>query len=48
MRTLGGGGALEVGDVRLLENGSEYRGTRGSDLVVVETAGEGRSPERGW
>ena len=39
----GAGGALEVSDVRLVEDGGERSGTLGSDLVVVETADEGRS-----
>ena len=33
-----GGGALEDGDVCLLEDGSECGGTLVSDVVVVETA----------
>ena len=36
-----GGGALEVGDLRLLEDGSERNGALGSDAVVQETAREG-------
>ena len=38
-----GRGALEVRDLRLFEDGSERRGALASDVVVVETAGEGRS-----
>eukprot|EP00964_Phaeocystis_antarctica_P012336 scaffold6811_cov55-Phaeocystis_antarctica.AAC.2 len=41
-RTLRGGGALEVGDLRLLEDGGERRGALGSDAVVCETASEGQ------
>ncbi len=33
-----GGGALQVGDLRLLEDGSERGGALGSDLVVADTA----------
>ena len=40
-QTLGGGSALEVSDLRLVEDGSERSGTLGSDLVVFETASEG-------
>ena len=37
-----GGGALEVGDLRLLEDGSERNGALVTDAVVVpETAREG-------
>ena len=44
MRTLwGGGGALEGGDLRLLEDGSERRGTLSSNIVPGETANEGQS-----
>ena len=39
MNTLGGG-ALEVGDHRLLENSSERGGTLDSDLVESETVSE--------
>jgi hypothetical protein len=38
-----GGGAPQVGDLRLLEAGGERGGALVSDLVVVETAGEERS-----
>ena len=41
-RTLSGGGALEVGDHRLLEDGCERGGALVSDVVVADTAGEGR------
>ena len=36
-----GGGALEVGDHRLLEHGSERKGALVSDVVDSETASEG-------
>ena len=36
-QTLWGGGAPQVGDLRLLEDGSERGGALVSDLVVVET-----------
>jgi hypothetical protein len=36
-RTLWGGDALELGDIRLLEDGGERRGALGSDAVVSET-----------
>ena len=39
-RTLWGGGALEVGDLRLLEDGGERSGALGSDAVVCETVSE--------
>ena len=42
-RTLSGGGALEVGDLRLLEDGSERGGALGSYAVHVETASEGQN-----
>jgi hypothetical protein len=38
-----GGSALEMGYHRLLEDGSERGGALGSDVVVEETADEGRS-----
>jgi len=41
--TLWGGGAPQVGDLRLLEDGGERSGALGSDFVVPETADEGRS-----
>ena len=37
-----GGGALEVGDHRLLEDGCERGGALVSDLVVTDTANKGR------
>ena len=36
-RTLGGG-ALEIGDLRLVEDGSERGGALGSDAIKLETA----------
>ena len=36
----GAGGALEVSDVRLVEDGGERSGALGSDVVVSETASE--------
>ena len=39
---LWGGGALEVGDLRLLEDGSERGGALGSDVVARNTANEGQ------
>ena len=38
--TFGGSGALEVGDHRLLEDGSERGGALVSDVVVPDTARE--------
>ena len=40
-RTLWGGGALQVGDLRLLEDGGERGGALVSDVVASETASEG-------
>jgi len=40
-RTLWGSSALELGDHRLLEDGSECRGALNSDGIVPETAWEG-------
>ena len=40
-RTLWGSSALEMGDHRLLEDGSERRGALVTDHVVSETASEG-------
>jgi hypothetical protein len=37
-----GGGALEVGDLRLLEDGRERGGALLSDVVVRDTASEGQ------
>eukprot|EP00964_Phaeocystis_antarctica_P012328 scaffold6809_cov56-Phaeocystis_antarctica.AAC.2 len=39
-QTFGGGGALEVGDLRLLESGSERGGALVSDLILSETVSE--------
>ena len=44
-RTLWGRGALELGDLRLLENGGELRGILGSDLVEAETVTAGWSED---
>ena len=41
-RTLWGGGTLEVGDHRLLEDGGERGGALVSDPVAFETASEGQ------
>ena len=38
-------GALELGDSRLFEDGSERGGALDSDVVVADTAGEGRSKD---
>ena len=40
-RTLWGSSALEMGDHRLLEDGSERGGALVSDVVALETASEG-------
>ena len=42
-QTLLGGSALEIGDLRLFQDGGERGGALGSDVVFVETADEGRS-----
>ena len=42
----GGGSALEVGDLRLLEDGSQRSCSLGSDVVVFETASEGQDGKR--
>ena len=39
----GGVGALEVGELSLLEDGSERGGALGFDVVALETVSEGRS-----
>ena len=39
--TLWGGGALEVRDLCLLEDGSERGGALDSDVIVLETARDG-------
>ena len=36
-----GGGALQVGDLRLLEDGSKRGGALVSDLILSETVSEG-------
>ena len=36
-----GGGALELGDSRLFEDGSECGGALGSDFVLIEAAKHG-------
>ena len=41
-----GGGALEMRDSRLFEDGREREGALVSDAVAVETAGEGRGEDR--
>ena len=38
---LGGGGALEVGDLRLIEDGSKRNGALVSDGVASETVSKG-------
>ena len=38
----GGSGALEIGDLRLLEDGGECSGALSSNAVVSETASEGQ------
>ena len=40
-----GCGALELGDSRLFEDGSERGGALVSDVVAADTAGEGRSKD---
>ena len=45
-RTLWGSSALEMGDHRLLEDGSERGGALVSDHVVLETAARGGDGER--
>ena len=42
-RTLWGGGALQVNDVRLLEDGGERGGALGPDLVKPQTVSEEQS-----
>ena len=44
-RTPSGGGALEVGDHRLLEDGCECGRALVSDVVATKTASEGRSED---
>jgi hypothetical protein len=43
--TLWGDGAPEVLDLRLLEDGGERGGALDSDVVCIETVGEGRSED---
>ena len=45
-RRTSGGGALEVGDVCLVEDGSERGNAFVSDLVEIETASEGSDGKR--
>ena len=40
-QTLKGGGALELLDLRLLEDGGERGGALGSDVIVRDAASEG-------
>ena len=40
-QTLWGSGALQIGDLRLVEDGSQRSGALGSDVVAFETASEG-------
>ena len=44
-QTLWGGGALEVGDLCLFEDGRELAGALRSDVVAVETVRNGRGRE---
>ena len=45
-RTRSSGGALQGGDLRLLEDGGERGGTLVSDMVVRDAASEGHGWER--
>ena len=45
-QTLWGGDALEHGDLRLLEDGSESGSALGSDGVAFETVSEGQGGKR--
>ena len=45
-QTLGGRGALEVDDLRLVEDGSKRSGALSSDVVEAETASEVMWTER--
>ena len=45
-QTLRGGGALQVGDICLVENGSQRSGALGSDVVGSETVSEGQDGKR--
>ena len=40
-RTVWGGGTLQIGDLRLVEDGSQRSGALGSDVVASETVSEG-------
>ena len=40
-QTFSGGGSLQMGDLRLVEDGSQRSGALGFDAVVFETASEG-------
>ena len=44
--TPGAGGALELGDLRLLQDGGECSGALGSDVIAEETASEGWDGKR--
>ena len=44
---MGGGGALQVGNLRLVEDGSKRSGAYGSDAVLLKTASEGRCENGG-
>ena len=43
--TIWGGGALELGDSRLFEDGSKREGARDSDVIDADAAGEGHSKD---
>ena len=45
-QTLGGGGALQVGDVRLVEDGGERSNALDSDGVGSEAASKGQDGKR--
>ena len=40
-KRFGGGGALQIGDHRLVEDGGQRSGALGSDVTACETASEG-------
>ena len=40
-QTFWGGGSLQIGDLRLVEDGSQRSGALGSDVVASETVSEG-------
>jgi len=44
-QTLWGGGAPQIGDLRLLEDGGERGGTLISDAIFIEAVSEGQSRE---